>query len=118
MRSYNFFVIVLLCVVILLVDAAAFYWLQSILEFIPSSFFTILIKILFWVFTIGLIASILTLKLSLSYLDPTRRQRLISSMYGLTVSSFIPKIIFVIIISILYYSNYVLAQDDSLIWVP
>ncbi len=104
--------------VILLVDAAAYYWLQSILELIPSPFFTALIRILFWVFTIGLIVSILTLKLSLSYLDPSRRQRLVSSMYGLTVSSFIPKIIFVIIISILYYSNYVLSQDSSLIWIP
>lgn len=118
MRAYNLFVIVLLCVFIFLVDAAAYYWLQSILELIPSPFLTTLIKILFWFFTIGLIAAILTLKLSLSYLDPTRRQRLISSMYGLTVSSFIPKIIFVVIISLLYYSNYMLSDSKSLIWIP
>lgn len=118
MRAYNFFVIVLLCVFIFLVDAAAYYWLLSILELIPSPFLTTLIKILFWFFTIGLIAAILTLKLSLSYLDPTRRQRLISSMYGLTVSSFIPKIIFVVIISLLYYSNYMLSDSKSLIWIP
>ena len=118
MRAYNLFVIFLLCVVIFLVDAAAYYWLQSILQLIPSSFFTTLIKILFWFFTIGLIVAILTLKLSLSYLDPTRRQRLISSMYGLTVSSFIPKIIFVIVISLLYYSNHILSENDSLIWIP
>lgn len=118
MRAYNFFIIVLLCVFIFLVDAAAYYWLLSILKLIPYPFFTTLIKILFWVFTVGLIVAILTLKLSLSYLDPTRKQRLISSMYGLTVSSFIPKIIFVIVISILYYSNHVLSESDSLIWIP
>lgn len=118
MRAYNFFIIVLLCVFIFLVDAAAYYWLLSILKLIPYPFFTTLIKILFWVFTVGLIVAILTLKLSLSYLDPTRKQRLISSMYGLTVSSFIPKIIFVIVISILYYSNYVLSESESLIWIP
>lgn len=118
MRAYNLFVIVLLCVFIFLIDAAAYYWLQSILELIPSSFLTTLIKVLFWFFTFGLIAAILTLKLSLSYLDPTRRQRLISSMYGLTVSSFIPKIIFVVIISLLYYSNYILSDSKSLIWIP
>lgn len=118
MRAYNFFVIVLLCIFILLIDAAAYYWLQSILELIHLPLFVTLVKILFWVFTFGLIASILTLKLSLSYLDPTRRQRLISSMYGLTVSSFIPKIIFVVVISILYYSNHMLSETESLIWIP
>ena len=41
MRAYNLFVIVLLCVFIFLIDAAAYYWLQSILELIPSSFLTI-----------------------------------------------------------------------------
>ncbi|QAA82971.1 metallophosphoesterase [Aequorivita sp. H23M31] len=118
MRAYNFFIIVLLCLFILLVDTAAYYWLQSILELIPYPFFVTLIKILFWVFTFALIIAILSLKLSLSYIDPSRRQRLISSMYGLTVSSFIPKIIFVIVISTLYYSNYVFSEDDSLIWIP
>lgn len=118
MRAYNFFVIFLLCIFIFLVDAAAYYWLQSILELIPSPIFTILIKVLFWFFTIGLIIAILTLKLSLSYLDPRRRQRLISSMYGLTVSSFIPKIIFVIVISLLHYSNYIFSESESLIWIP
>ena len=118
MRPYNLFVIVLLCIFIIMVDAAAYYWLQSILELIPSTFFTSLIKILFWFFTVGLIVAILTLKLSMGYLDPTRRQRLISSMYGLTVSSFIPKIIFVIVISLLYYSNYVFSESESLIWIP
>ena len=118
MRAYNLFVIFLLCIFIFLVDAAAYYWLQSILELIPSPLFTTLIKVLFWFFTIGLIVAILTLKLSLSYLDPRRRQRLISSMYGLTVSSFIPKIIFVIVISLLHYSNYILSENDSLIWIP
>lgn len=118
MRTYNLFVIVLLCIFIFMVDAAAYYWLLSILELIPIPFFTALIKILFWTFTVGLIVAILALKLSLGYLDPTRRQRLISSMYGLTVSSFIPKIVFVIVISLLYYSNYVLSESESLIWIP
>lgn len=117
MRAYNFFVIVLLCVFIFLVDAAAYYWLLSILELIPSSFLTTLIKILFWFFTFGLISAILILKLSLSYIDPSRRQRLISSMYGLTVSSFIPKIVFVVIISLLHYSNYIFSDSQSVIWV-
>ncbi len=117
MRAYNFFVIVLLCVFIFLVDAAAYYWLLSILEIIPSSFLTTLIKILFWFFTFGLISAILILKLSLSYIDPSRRQRLISSMYGLTVSSFIPKIVFVVIISLLHYSNYIFSDSQSVIWV-
>src|SRR5690606_27509751 len=115
---YSLLIIVLLCVFIFLVDAAAYYWLRSLLELIPSSFFTTLIKILFWAFTIGLIVAIITLKLRLSYLDPARRQRLVSSMYGLTVSSFIPKIIFVVIISVLYYSNYIFAESESLIWIP
>jgi len=118
MRAYSLRIIVLLCVFIFLVDAAAYYWLRSLLELIPSSFFTTLIKILFWAFTIGLIVAIITLKLRLSYLDPARRQRLVSSMYGLTVSSFIPKIIFVVIISVLYYSNYIFAESESLIWIP
>ena len=118
MRSYNLFVIILLCIFIFLVDAAAFYWLKSILEFIPSTFFTRLIKYLFWFFTTGLIVAILTLKLRMGYLDAERRQRFISSMYGLTVSSFIPKIIFVVVISSLYYSNYIFSEDKSILWVP
>lgn len=118
MRSYNIFVILLLCFFILLVDGAAYYWLRSILDLIPYPYLTAAIKILFWLFTIGLIGAIIALKLSLSYLDPTRRQRVISSMYGLTVSSFIPKIIFVIVISVLYYSNYIFYDSESLIWIP
>ena len=118
MRNYNLFVILLLCMFIFLVDAAAYYWLQSILELIPLPFFTTLIKILFWVFTVGLIVAILTLKISMSYLEPTWRHRLVTSMYGLTVSSFIPKIIFVLVISLLYYSNYVFAESESLVWIP
>lgn len=118
MRAYSFFVILLLCLFILLVDAASYFWLLSILALLPSTFLIVLIKILFWLFSFALISAIITLKLSLSYLDPTRRQRLISSMYGLTVSSFIPKVIFVIIISTLYYSNYIFFDEKSLIWIP
>ena len=43
---------------------------------------------------------------------------LISSLYGLTVSSFIPKIIFVIVISALYLTNYTFSETESLLIVP
>jgi predicted MPP superfamily phosphohydrolase len=39
-------------------------------------------------------------------------------MYGLTVSSFIPKIIFVIVISVLYLTNYTFSETESLLIVP
>ena len=59
MRSYSFFTIVLLCIAILIVDIFAFYWLQSITNLISSSGLVTTIHIIFWVFTIGLISSIL-----------------------------------------------------------
>lgn len=118
MRSYSLFTIVLLCLAILGVDVLAFYWLQSITELIPSSLFKTVIDILFWSFTIGLITAILTLKVRMTYLKPQQRQRFISSMYGLTVSSFIPKIIFVMVLSLLYFSNYVFSETDSLVVIP
>ncbi|WP_299667882.1 metallophosphoesterase [uncultured Polaribacter sp.] len=118
MKSYSFFTIILLCIAILIVDILAFYWLQSITQLIISNFFRISIYVLFWTFTLGLITSILVLKIRLDAIDPKRKQLLISSFYGLTISSFFPKLIFVIIITILYYSNYLFSETASIILVP
>ncbi len=118
MRSFSLFTIVMLCVVIIGVDALTFYWLQSITQFFVSSQVKIAISILFWTFTIGLILAILMLKIKMETVPITKRQSLISSLYGLTVSSFVPKILFVIIVSILYFSNYIFSETESLILVP
>jgi len=118
MRSYSLFTILLLCLAILLVDIFAFYWLQSITNLIASIFFKNTIHITFWVFTIGLIFSIVTLKIRLDRIDPRRKQILISSLYGLTISSFIPKIIFVIVISVLFFTNFVFSEKESLLVIP
>ncbi len=118
MRSYTFFTILLLCLVILLIDIATFYWLFSITQLIASSFIKNGIYIIFWIFTIGLITSIMVLKVRLDSISPKRKQILISSLYGLTVSSFIPKLIFILIISILYFTNYVFSNEESLFIVP
>ena len=118
MRSYSLFTVFLLCVVIVGVDALTFYWLQSITQLIDSSVLRTAIAILFWTFTIGLVSAILILKIKMETVPVTKRQSLISSLYGLTVSSFIPKILFVIIISILYFSNYIFSETESLIIVP
>lgn len=118
MRAYSLFTIALLCLVILLIDILAFYWLQSITQLLSSSVLKTTINILFWVFTIGLITSILFLKITLDDINPIRKHILISSFYGLTISSFIPKLIFVIIISILYFTNYYFSLTHSLIVIP
>lgn len=118
MRSYSFFTIILLCLAILLVDTLAFYWLQFITQLIRSAFLQNLINSIFWIFTIGIIASIIILKSRLDTMHPYRKQLLITSLYGLTISSFIPKIIFVIVISILYFTNYVFSEEESLIVIP
>ena len=118
MRSYSLFSIVLLCLVILGIDIFAFYWLLSITRPIESEILKNLIYILFWVFTIGLITSILLLKIKLDLVAPERQQLIISKLYGLTVSSFIPKLIFVIVISLLYFSNFIFSQEASLIVIP
>lgn len=118
MRSYSIFTILLLCLLILLVDMLAFYWLQSITVLLSSSFFELLINILFWIFTTGLISSIIVLKIKLDDINPRRKHMLISSLYGLTVSSFIPKILFVIIISILFFSNYAFSEEESILIIP
>ena len=104
--------------VILLVDIIAYYWLESITQLFTSKGFKTTIKILFWVFTTGLISAIIILKIRLEHINPIRKHLLISSFYGLTVSSFIPKLIFIIVISILYLSNYVLSEKESIIIVP
>lgn len=118
MRSVSFLTIVFLCLAILLVDVLAFYWLLSITNFITSSFLQNLIYIAFWVFTIGLISSIIILKSRLDHIHPKRKQLLISSLYGLSISSFIPKLIFVLIISLLYFTNTIFSEKESLIIVP
>ena len=118
MRSYSLFTILLLCLAILLVDIYTFYWLQSITQLLNSTFIITIINILFWFFTIGLITAIIILKVTLDDINPKRKHLLVSSLYGLTVSSFIPKVIFVIIISILYFTNYAFSESKSLIIVP
>ncbi len=117
MRSYSFYTILLLCLVILIVDVLAFYWLSTITQLIHPTLKT-MISALFWLFSIGLMTSILILKVRLDDVDPKRKQLLISSLYGLTVSSFIPKLIFVIVITILYLINYSISETASLIVVP
>ena len=118
MRSYSLFTILLLCLAILVVDMLAFYWLQSITQLLTSSILKTVITILFWFFTIGLIAAIIILKVTIEDIDPKRKQLLISSLYGLTVSSFIPKFIFISIISILYFTNFIFSESESLLIVP
>ena len=118
MRTYSFYKIGLLCLAILVVDILAFYWLQSITKLYLSPALATSVHVLFWIFTIGLISAILWIKYSLDSINPRRRQRLIASFYGLTVSSFIPKIIFVMVISFMYYTNYLISKEESLILVP
>lgn len=100
---------------ILSVDIMAFYWLISITKLIPVQFIRNFIYISFWIFAIGLVGSIISLKIRLDRINPKRKQLLISSLYGLTVSSFVPKLIFVLIISILHFSNFVFIEDQSLV---
>lgn len=118
MRSYSLFTILLLCLGLLLVDIMAFYWLQSITLLLATVFYKKLINIVFWVFTIGLIIAILILKIKLDDINPQRKHKLISSLYGLTISSFIPKILFVIIISILFFSNFIFSEKESILIIP
>lgn len=118
MKSYSLFTILLLCLAILIVDILAFYWLQSITQIIASDGLKTAINIVFWVFTIGLIASIITLKITLEDIEPKRKHKLVSALSGLTISSFIPKIIFVVIFSLMYFSNQFFSETESLIVVP
>lgn len=115
MRSYTLFTIILLCLAILIVDLFTFYWLQSITQLITLSSLKSFISVAFWVFTIGLISSIIILKIRLESINPIRKHFWISSLYGLTISSFIPKVIFVIVISAFYFTNYVFLENQSII---
>jgi len=118
MRTYSFFTIFFICLLLLLIDIAAFYWLQSISQLISSQILKNSIYIVFWVFTIGLITSIIVLKFRLESINPKRKHLVISSIYGFAILSFIPKLIFVIIISVLYFTNYLFSEETSLIIVP
>ncbi|WP_458626098.1 metallophosphoesterase [Winogradskyella sp. PC D3.3] len=118
MKSFSLFSIVLMCIAILILDMLAFYWLQSITQLIPSPLLRTSIHVLFWLFSIGLITSILVLKVTLDDVNPIKKQLLISKFYGLAISSFVPKLIFVIIISVLYFTNYLFSESESLIIVP
>lgn len=118
MRSYSLFTILLLCIAIICLDILAFYWLQSITQFIGSSILKASVNILFWLFTIGLVTAIIVLKIKLDGMEPRRKHILVSSLYGLAVSSFIPKLFFVIIISVLYFTNFIFSETESLIIVP
>jgi hypothetical protein len=100
------------------VDSLAFYWLQSIIRLLQSVFLQNSINVGFWFFSFGLIASIILLKIRLERMHPYRKQLLITSFYALTVASFIPKLIFVIVISILYFTNFVFSDEESLIAIP
>ncbi len=118
MRSYPMYMIILLCMAILTIDILAFYWLQSIIPSRTNPLIKNIIYISFWFFSIGLITSIIILKIRLDKIHPQRKQLIISSLYGLTISSFIPKIIFIIVISILYFTNYVVSNTESLFFIP
>lgn len=118
MKSFSLFSIFMLCVAIVLVDAFAFYWLQSILQIVDYPSLKLFINSLFWVFTFGLVSAIMLLKMRMNAIPVGKRQMLISSLYGLTISSFVPKILFSLIISVLYYSNYIFSETDSVLIVP
>ena len=118
MRKYSLSAILLLCFAIFLVDYLAFFWLKSITNLLESNTLKHIIHSLFWFFNIGLITAIFILKLKLDSIAPKRKQLLISSLYGLTISSFIPKIIFIIVISILFVTNYAITNKESLVIIP
>lgn len=117
MKSVSLYTIIWLCLAILLVDGISFYWLQSITELINYTFLKTIVNVLFILFTVGLIASILVLKVTLDTINPVRRQLLISRFYGLAVLSFAPKLIFVIAISILYYTHFLFSGNNSFVGV-
>lgn len=118
MRAISNSNIAILCLAILVIDLLAFYWLQSITQLIGQEWLVYLINGLFWFFTIGLVSAIVILKIRLDRIHPQRKHLLITSLYGLTVSSFIPKVIFVIIISVLFFTNYVFSEKESLLVIP
>ncbi|GAA4941139.1 hypothetical protein GCM10023314_12620 [Algibacter agarivorans] len=66
----------------------------------------------------GLTTAIIVLKITLDNISPRRKSLIVSSLYGLTVSSFIPKILFIVIISILFFTNYMFSEMESIIIIP
>lgn len=118
MRSFSLSSIIGLCVGIIVIDLLAYFWLQDITDLFPSPELRTLIDILFWIFTIGLVTAILVLKIRLDNIPAKRRNQLITRLYGLTVSSFIPKIIFVLVISLLYALNITIEEKPSKVVVP
>jgi predicted MPP superfamily phosphohydrolase len=117
-RSFSIQAIAGLCLLILVVDIMAYFWLQSITDLLSSEGLKLFIDILFWVFTTGLITAIMLLKIRLDAIPIKRRQALISNLYGLTVSSLVPKFIFVLVISTLYLLDYSFTPERSRIIVP
>ena len=118
MKSFSLFTIILLCLAIFIVDFLTFYWLKSITNLLTSNILTHTIHILFWLFTFGLISAIIILKMRLDNIEPRRKQLLISSLYGLTVSSFIPKVIFVVVMVIFYFTNFLYSKQNILLALP
>ncbi len=118
MKSVSLFTIILLCIAILLVDITTIYWLQSITQFMGSVALKVFINVFSGLFTVALITSILVLKLTLDNISPVRKQLLISRFYGLGVISFVPKLIFIIVISILYFTNFLFSESNSLVVIP
>lgn len=118
MRTVSFFTIVLLCLAILLVDMLSFYWLQSIIELMGSGILKVVINTLFILFSLALITSILVLKVTLDDISPSRKQLLISRFYGLGVLSFVPKLVFVLVISVLHFTSFLFSEGVMLFIIP
>ncbi|MHA7943227.1 metallophosphoesterase [Formosa sp. 3Alg 14/1] len=118
MKSYPLSVIILLCIALLLVDVATFYWLQSLIKHIPATEIRLVINTIFVLISVSLVITILVLKVRLDHVDIKKKQRIISSFYGITVASFVPKIIFVIFISGFALTNRVFSDTESVYIVP
>ncbi len=118
MKKVSLFEIILLCLAILLIDILAFYWLQSITQLLESDVLRIIINVLFWVFTVGLISSVLILKTTLNKISPIRKQLIISRFYGLGILSFAPKLIFVIVFTILNFTSFIFPESIALLLIP
>ncbi|PKR82212.1 metallophosphoesterase [Brumimicrobium salinarum] len=115
MKKVSLVKIIFLCLAILIIDILAFYWLKSITQLVAADWFRYTVHALFWLFTVGLITAILLLKIRLDRVHPKRRQAIISRFYGLGILSFAPKLIFVIVISILYFTNFLFSETQSVL---
>ncbi|QDO93893.1 metallophosphoesterase [Formosa sediminum] len=118
MKTYSLSVIILLCFTILVVDAVSFYWLQAIIKHVPSQELRIAINVVFIGMSFSLILAIIILKLRLDHIDVKKKQRLISSLYGITVAAFVPKICFVLFVSLSSVTNSILSNTESVYIVP